>query len=337
MRFSLSPIGIFLGQTLPALLLFILYGGIHALIAPVLDTDAERLWRMYAILFAVATLLATGYAIRALVKQQPVHALYGFLAFTLFVPLLWSFMDDTATLFPPEVSRFMVDLDAQLYAIRLLAITLLHALFVLVGASLSKHRDKAGRDLVIGILIPLAVYIAYQLVRPYQGRWDIEYHVWVTVMILLVIVFLFHVFRAVASVIAKKSNGSEAGLLVRACVGIALPVLGLQANTFLFGGVGKDVFGDLGHWSFFAVAILNGIVVLWGESPDPRTRMVQFLLRSIGFSYVLYFFILFAPFLPLSIIAIVAFGLGFLLLAPVLLFLVQGLQLVHDLRFLHDR
>ncbi|MEO7080510.1 MAG: MSEP-CTERM sorting domain-containing protein, partial [Flavobacteriales bacterium] len=82
---------------------------------------------------------------------------------------------------------------------------------------------------------------------------------------------------------------------------------------------------------------LNGLVVVWGESQDPRTRMVQFILRSIGFSYVLYFFVLFVPFLPLSILAILAFGLGFLLLAPVLLFIVQGMQLVHDIRFLREQ
>ncbi len=335
MRFSLDPIGILLGQTLPALLLFVLYGSIHALIEPVLDAEAQQLWTTYAWLFGAATLAATGYAVYAWVRKVPVHFIYGILAFAAFVPLLWSFMDQGHVLFPREISFWMVDDDAKLYSVRLLSITLLHALFVLVGASLRENRKQhSGRDLAIGLAIPLMAYLGSQLFRSYNSRWDAEYHVWTAMMILMVMAFLFFVFRGMVSVLRRKQQGNEVGLVVRVLVGLVFPLGGLFANKGFFGFEGNGLFGDLSHWGFYAAAILNGLVVVWGESPEPRTRMLQFILRAIGFSYVLYFFVLFVPFLPLSILAIIAFGLGFLLLAPVLLFLVQGLQLVHDVRFL---
>ncbi len=338
MRFSLSPLGILLGQTLPAVLLFLLYGSIYTLIAPVLDAEAHHLWATYAMLFGAATLLATGYALYAWKRKVPVHFIYGVLAFIIFVPLVLSFMDKSRVLFPREVSFWMVPDDAKLYSIRLIAITLLHALFVLVGASFGENRkEHAVRDLGIGIAVPLSAYLFFQLFRSFDGRFDVEYHLWTAVMILMVVAFLFFVFRGVVAILRKKQQGKEVGLVVRILVGLALPLGGLIANNGFFDQMVHGVFGDLTHWGFYTVALLNGLVVVWGESPEPRTRMVQFILRSIGFSYVLYFFVLFVPFLPLSIFAIIAFGLGFLLLAPVLLFLVQGMQLAHDIRFLREQ
>ena len=45
-----------------------------------------------------------------------------------------------------------------------------------------------------------------------------------------------------------------------------------------------------------------------------------FLLRWLTFPFTLYFFLIFLPFFPLAILAMIAVGLGFLILAPVLLF-----------------
>lgn len=335
MRFSLDPLGILLGQTLPAVLLFLLYGSIYSLIAPVLDAEAQQAWATYASLLGAATILATGYALYAWYRKVPVHFIYGILAFFAFVPLVWSFMAKSEMLFPREVSFWMVDFDAQLYSIRLLAITLLHALFVLVGASLRENRkEHSGRDLAIGVAVPLIAYLIFQLIRSFDGRIEMEYHLWTTAMILMVVTFLFFVFRGVVAVLRKKQRGNEVGLIVRVLVGLVLPLGGLITNNTFFDHGSNGPFGHLSHWGFYVAALLNGLVVVWGESTDPRTRMVQFILRSIGFSYVLYFFVLFVPFLPLSMLAIIAFGLGFLLLSPVLLFIVQGMQLTRDVSFL---
>lgn len=338
MRPSLDPRGILLAHTLPALLLFYLLAQQFAFIRPSLNAEALQLWTTFAWWLGAATLTATAYAIVCMVRKQPIHYLYGALVFVVYVPLLWWSMDQVNVLFPNEVPRWMVPEEARLYGIRILSASLLHGLIVLVGASLpSGDRGNPVRDILIGAAIPLCCYLFVQVVRPYQGGIDFERHAWVVVMTVLVVSFLFFVFRGFFAVIRRRSGSRIGGIVTRILMALVLPLLGLlihNGELTRLGAEGMGLFGDLSHWGFYVAAALNGIVVIWGSSSDPKVRMVQFILRSIGYSYVLYFFVLFLPFLPLGIPLIIAFGFGFLLLAPVLLFLLQGQQLWNDLRFL---
>lgn len=335
MRPSLDPRGILLAHTLPALLLFYLLGDLFEFIRPALDPDALELWKTYAIWLGTGTTTATGYAIWCIVHRRPIHFVYGLLVFAAYVPLLWWSMDRVNDLFPREVPFWMVPEEARLYGIRILSASLLHGLIVLVGASLpSGDRGRPVRDLLIGVAIPLACYLFVQVVEPFRLGFDFERHAWLVLMVVLVVAFLFFMFRGLFGIVRRSSASSGWALAARIITALVLPLLGLAVHNGVIGREAMGVFGDLSHWAFYLIALLNGVVVVWEPSADPRVRMTQFILRSIGFSYVLYFFVLFLPFLPLSIVAIVAVGLGFLLLAPVLLFLVQGMQLWNDVRFL---
>ena len=55
-----------------------------------------------------------------------------------------------------------------------------------------------------------------------------------------------------------------------------------------------------------------------------------FLCRGVLLSYTLYFFLVFLPFLPLALVAALAAGLGFLLLTPLVLFIVHLRILAQD-------
>ena len=341
MRTPLNPLGILLGHLLPAAILAFLFADLLGVVRPLLEPEHIRLWWIYAACLATATLLSTAYALMLLRTKKPVHFLYGVLVFLVYVPLLFTFMDQFRGLLPWELPRWMMPEDAELYAIRFLSIPMAHALFVLVTASLPEgERGKPLRDMLIAGSIPLACYLFVQVIEPW--RWDIDFerHVWVVLFIVLVVAFLFFLFRGVAAMVRRRGRGSEVlGWIMRILVALVFPLLGLGFNNGLLGTSREvqGVFGDLSHWGFYVIAVLNAAVVLWPSSDKPRVRMLQFVLRGIGFSYVLYFFLLFLPFLPLSIVAIIAIGIGFLLLAPVLLFLVQGTQLLQDVRFLMDQ
>ncbi len=56
--------------------------------------------------------------------------------------------------------------------------------------------------------------------------------------------------------------------------------------------------------------------------------------RVISFTYTLYFFVVFLPFLPFSIAAIIVFGAGFLMLTPLVLFVIHTNQLWEDFKYL---
>lgn len=335
MHSSRSPLGILLAHTLPAIVLFLLYGGMVRVVQPLLSTEAMHLWRVYGALLAGITAVSTLYAIVLLVTKRPVHILYSVLIFCCYVPLLWGFVEQTEILIPWEIPRWMMPEDAVLYSFRLLSIPLVHALFILIAGSLVRDRNGSPlRDLLIAVSIPLGAYLFVQVVEPWRRGFDFERHVWLVLMVVAVVLFLFFLLRGIVVLAQRRSPSDMVATLLHILVGLVLPVLGLAVNNGIFKMDVNGVFGDLGHWGFYIVAVLNGIAVAWGSSTDPRIRSWQFVLRAIGFSYVLYFFVLFVPLLPLSIIAVLAVGVGFLLLAPVLLFMVQGLQLVKDMRFL---
>lgn len=338
MRIPLNPLGILLGHVLPAALLAFLFYDMLAVVQPMLGPEHLHQWWTYAAWLAGGTLGSAVYAVVLMRNRGHVHFVYGILVFLLYVPLLFGFMEHLHDMLPSDIPRWMIPDDAELYPIRLLSIPLVHALFVLVAASLPEgDRGKPMRDLLIAAAIPLLCYLFVQVIEPW--RWDIDFerHLWVVLGVVMVVVFLFFVFRGVGALVRRAGPGSSTvGWLLRFLVAFVLPLIGLGVNNGLFRtwDEASGIFGDLSHWGFYVIAVLNAAVVLWPSSGNASVRLLQFVLRGIGYSYVAYFFVLFLPLLPLSIIAIVAFGLGFLLLAPVLLFIVQGLQLTQDIRFL---
>lgn len=339
MRTALSPWGILIGHTLPTSILIALYASMLTVVHPLLSDAALEQWWTYGGALAAATCLSTGYALMLLRQGRTVHFGYSLLLFLAYIPLLYGFMSDFRELLPWDVPRWMVPQDAELYALRLLAVPLAHALFVLIVSSLQRNESGSPvRDLGIAVVIPIACYLFVQVIEPWRWDLDFERHVWVILFITLVLTFLFFLLRGVAALVLRKGPSTAAtGLILRVVIALVLPLLGLALNNGLIQGVYREaqgVVGDLGHWGFYAVAVLNAVVVIWPSSPNPHIRLFQFILRATGFSYVCYFFLLFLPFLPLSIVAIIVIGIGFLLLAPILLFAVQGTQLVQDARYL---
>lgn len=338
MRALLHPIGILIGHTLPALILAAIYGSMLQVIHPLLDAESLRLWRGMGIALGALTGAGTGYAAYAWWKGLRVHALYGALVFLGYVPLLWLMAERMPVLLPWGLPRWMVPEEPGLYAFRLLSIPLAHALLVLVARSLPEgERGRPARDLLIAAAIPLAVYLLMQVASPFRAESDFEWHAWAVALVCLTIGFLFLLFRGAAALIARAGRAGPLAHLARVLIALVLPLTGLAVNNGLLPGpfrAGSGAFGDLSHAAFYVLALLNAAAVIWPSSSAPATRLVQFVLRSAGFSYTCYFFVLFVPLLPLSVVAIVAGGAGFLLLAPVLLFVLQGMLLWKDARFL---
>ncbi|WKZ64936.1 MAG: MSEP-CTERM sorting domain-containing protein [Flavobacteriales bacterium] len=338
MRTTLHPAGILLAHTLPAAALAVLYADALAVARPLLDAESLEAWRMMALGLAAPALAATLYAAWAWWRGTAVSALYGALAFVAYVPLLLLFGERMDHLFPSEVPRWMMPEDAPFYAFRLLAVPLVHALFVLVRTSLPDGAaQRPWRDLLLAAAIPIAVFLGFQLIAPFRAAGPFEGHAWAVVGAALVIGFHFLLLRGVLALVMRHGDRQGLAIAVRALVALVLPLLGLALNEGRFPAFFSHIhrpFGDLSHPGFWLAALLNAGAVLWPSSTQPAVRLIQFALRSAGFSYVLYFFVLFLPLLPLSVLAILFFGIGLLLLAPLLLFAVQARMLIADARFL---
>ncbi|WP_372847294.1 MSEP-CTERM sorting domain-containing protein, partial [Pontiella sp.] len=127
------------------------------------------------------------------------------------------------------------------------------------------------------------------------------------------------------------SGKMKGGWLATLVFALVFPIGGLLLNS-------KIPFpADLQHWGFYTLAIANGLVLLWGGLPSAKANAVCFWITAFSYPFTCYFFFLFLPFLPFSIVAMIAVGTGFLILTPTLLFILHTRRLALQLGALDQR
>ncbi len=95
--------------------------------------------------------------------------------------------------------------------------------------------------------------------------------------------------------------------------GLALPWGGLALNLHI------PFPADFANFWPWVLSAMTAFVMLPETKPSWRGLVLWFLKLAMA-PFVLYFFLLFVPFLPLAVLAILLLGMGFLMLAPTLLF-----------------
>ncbi len=110
--------------------------------------------------------------------------------------------------------------------------------------------------------------------------------------------------------------------------GIGLPMAGLYLNWWL-----GNVLGNFSSKWFFIIALLNGLVLLFDIKKIPG-KLLIFYLKIAGFVYIVYFAVVFIPYIPLGLMGIAVYGMGLLVFAPAAAFYVQLRQIIRDIRIL---
>jgi hypothetical protein len=109
-------------------------------------------------------------------------------------------------------------------------------------------------------------------------------------------------------------------------VGIAGPIGGLLVNREI------PLPADFQALSIYVLALVNGGLLLLPNFRNPLLHRAVWLGQCLLFPFTFYFFLVFLPFLPLSLPAILAVGTGFLMMTPTVLFLVHGQRICDGYR-----
>ena len=121
------------------------------------------------------------------------------------------------------------------------------------------------------------------------------------------------------------------GTLIPALLaGLLLPLAGLALN------IGIPFPADLQYVSVYVLTIVNGVILVLPVGRRRGSQLAAWWLRSALYPFTLYFFLLFLPFLPMSIVAMLAAGAGFLILAPTFLFVIHTRMLFDERRRLRE-
>jgi hypothetical protein len=234
---------------------------------------------------------------------------------------LWSFMFLIEDLIPRSVGTWMLSADELGYNhLSLIAPSLFYTLVLMAGTRISvmARRDAAYSALAV-VVIPLFWACLAQVI--FALNWDIDFPEWIFVFLLFVMTALMLLAFLRMMLHLHRWLGGMAILPLLA--GLVFPMAGLALNVMI------PFPSDLQDPRVYLFTAINGIALCL-PAFTPRWIVPIWLVRVAMFPFTLYFFLLFLPFLPLSIPAMIALGSGFLILAPTLLFVVHAQRIVAE-------
>lgn len=330
-----NPWWLFVISFLPvAILCWILYGTFQ-LIESQLSAENILYWQRFGRLLGLLWTLHVAYAITLIVERKKLDIWYSILTLLVYAPLLYLYFTFYRDMIPFYIPDWMISENLTLYAGSFVMPTLIHCLLVLVLCTTPQISDrKPWASFLWAIGIPIMWYLFFHLLAPLWRHVPIRSeHVLIVLLLTSTVVFLYFVMRGVYILGTKQQAFFvKTQLIWRLLFALAFPLAGLLVNSDL---MFDCLFGNFTDPWFYGLAIANGIAVCLPELKHRYYRMVLFALRSALFTYILYFFMVFIPYLPLSVIAIVGFGLGFLMLTPTILLVFQTRILVTDFTFLY--
>ncbi len=326
-----KPIWILITITLPQLILLAALGKILSVIRPQLDRWQISGWKSFGaaiLLFVVST---TAYAVICLVRKKELVPWFGIAVFSVCIPLIYVSIFLRNKLIPASVPGWMMfDLDPVVVLEALTVPALAYAMLLSVfWLTPRKGETKIVNDVVWTISIPFCWYLIVVVVIPWlNGSDQIFEHAVFILFVLSSVAFLFFLTRIVFIFLNRKPDFWKKLILP---VVLIFPLLGLAINHSFYG-----TFGNFSHPGFFVAAAACGALLILPEWENPRVRLLVFLGKTLLFPYTIYFFLVFLPYVPVAIPAIIGFGSGFLILTPTLLFLIHIRSLHIDLCYLRE-
>ncbi|MDX2304793.1 MAG: MSEP-CTERM sorting domain-containing protein [Microscillaceae bacterium] len=336
MKKLFSPYWIIFSVSIPQIVLFSLYLATYRVIGSLLAEENLSYWLVYGSILGVIWLIFSTYAVYSIYCKHQIHPLYAFLVFLFYVPFLYAYMYDSHRIIPwsiPEWMLFQGDVITYMYTFLMPA--LFHALWMLVLYSVPRNKEHQALQNFFGALaIPLIWYLIFVIVFPLMQGGEsglFARHFTAVLFISSTIVFLFLIFRFLYILSSRYPRiWVDYEIFWRILITIIFPLVGLWLNNKSF----DFAFGDFSDEIFYILAFINGVLLCLPSVQVVFPRYLIFIARSITFPYIIYFLLVFLPYLPLSIPAIIAFGTGFLILTPLAVMIIQSWILSEDYLFL---
>ncbi|MGL1937364.1 MAG: MSEP-CTERM sorting domain-containing protein [Fibrobacterales bacterium] len=309
------PAWIVISITAPLTLLLLLFGNSFHTLFSELDTTQMILWISMVSTILLLMGVSTGYAYQCIKAHKTVYPLFGIGVSIIEIISLFGLIFSMSDLIPSNVGGWVVSSgDLIGYGFTFMMPGIIWGMMVLVISkeitlqSLKKHTG-------IAIGVPLCWYLFYAVVLPIIGDNPINTIgvIFPVILITLTSIFLFSVMKIVYGMIKnKKLTDTRVQWLLRVPSLLVLPLLGLYLNRTM------PFPGDFSSPWFVALTVMSAALFLMPDFPKSWGRVVLFFLRSVSAVFYGYFFLVYLPFLPLSVIAIVALGMGFLMLSPLI-------------------
>ncbi len=310
------PFWMFVTVLVPVLLFFIKCFDVYDTIESQLSSENTLYWMSFLI---VGGLYYGGfliYALWLLKSKKSMSLISGLLVLVLNVVLLFTFFVIDSDLIPFKIARWIVSRNnMSLYALTVFIPGALWGMLIVIAHQIQKQKQtRYLRSFGIIFGIPIVWYIFFAGILPLFGSWSSDTF-WLILPVTLIactVWFIYLVIKMLYGVLSRKEFSDDTILWrLKFPVLLVLPLVGLIVSEKAI-----PVFGNFSSWVYYALAAVNGVLFLLPEPKSGSKSLLLLVARAVTYTYIVYFFLVFLPYLPLSIIAILAVGFGFLMLSP---------------------
>ena len=176
----------------------------------------------------------------------------------------------------------------------------------------------------VSLIIPLFGYTMMFVLAELMAGIGIPDVVMVGAFIGVTAIMMFAILRLLTYIYVVLKDGKNGQLALAAIVGLVFPLAGLSLNISIPFPV------DFQSVWVYVMAIINGIILMISFKEGSKLNTLSWCCRCLMYPFSLYFFLVFLPFMPLSLPAIIAVGSGFLILAPTVLFIIHTRKLIDE-------
>lgn len=274
------------------------------------------------LLVELAILTAIG-AVTVLVYRQKITIdwRYTLVSLSVHVSYIWFFYSALHDVVPDAIQPWILNEgNVGRWTTTLIMPAAFLSLYALTKDAFSSAKESTSTATVFGfaIGIPALWYVITVIIQPaYLGQFGAV--ILIIIFSLSAILFLAGVIRLFDNFIHKQvgDGGFQQYYLWAVILGVAAPLGGLALNASI------SFPGDFQAAIVYILTVINGLLLII-KPKDSLYSPFVLALRFLMLPFICYFFLVFLPFLPLSIFAILLVGAGFLMLTPLALGLFQA-------------
>ncbi len=345
-----EPKWIFFTISIPQFILLIILFDNYTIIKSQLSNYENLICQLFGItLFFLAVIYST-YAIIRIFQNKEVHKILPVVIIITYIGHYYTFclLAENCSFNIP--SWIVSPWDILLYYGTFTIPALFYAIFLGERIICTIFNTKRiWINFIFVLLIPTCWYFFFKLIEHHENiilDYRIFLHAILFTFIIFTLCFYFFLLRGIISLYKKNYNSlKKLNLLCTIIFTLILPVLGLLLNECYFpfsflnsSNFGIEnfhfIFGDFSNILFFILAGFNGIILTLPPLNIRTYRIFLFIARAVLLIFTLYFFVVFIPFMPFFIFSIIVFGLGILLITPLILLIIHFKILNDDIKYL---
>lgn len=321
-----KPLFLLWVMVLPQVVLALINFRSWALVCGEMSGDQKRM--SYMIFSFEVLILIAGIVVITVFQylKRSVNLIVCLLLFLLHIAFLWLITAWLHELLPQSVTVWILPPDEVLYYQYILMMPVIFY----TGLRLSCFKLPILRitDFSITtatlIMVPICSYLFVYVFDMIFRHWNIPGLILIILFIVATVITMMAFLRVLTFIYIWLNEFKAGHLVLLLAVGLAGPIGGLAANNVI------PFPCDFQSVSVYVLAVINGLILLIAFRQGSKKEALAWVARCLMYPFSLYFFLVFLPFLPLSLLAMIAFGSGFLILAPTALFIVHTRKIVDE-------